>query len=288
MKRTIVVCPQAGLGNRMRVISSFIHMKERVGADLQVLWLPDAGLNAELYDIFKENPHFRVIENKKRFQPLLIRRGLLNHSNPLLRKTSRAYNHLIKGAVKVDGFIEQDDMAKGYRFVEDKIKIHNTVFVNTSNEIIDYPEGLQTFEPSTQVEDRMKETLAKFDQSTIGFHIRRTDHKIAIKNSPVALFVDKMEYYLSLSEETKFFLATDDLKVEEELKSKFRDKCITHKKVFGRNSKAGIIDAAAEMYLLSNTKKIYGSYWSSFSIIAAKLSGIEYEILQVGKPEITI
>ncbi len=285
MKRTIILMPRAGLGNRMRTISSFIHLKEKVNADLLVLWQPDSGLNAKYHEVFMDNPNFEVIQKPGKFKLLLLKRGLLNHTNPVIRKCSRLYNQLIKGFVKVDGFIEQEEILKGYQFVENKVKKHQTIFVNTSSEIIDYPEGLQTFKPSQQVTNRLKETLGNFGDSTIGFHIRRTDHRIAIANSPVELFEKKINHCLTTSKNIKFFLATDDPEVEKELKSKFKSNCIIHEKVFGRNSKAGIIDAAAEMYLLSKTKKIYGSYWSSFSIISAKISGIDYEILKLPELE---
>jgi hypothetical protein len=281
MKNNIILMPRSGLGNRMRAISSFIYLKNEIDANLFVLWEPDLGLNAHYHEVFKENPNFRVIEDNERFKFLLVRRGALNHANPLIRNLSRFYNYLAKKTVNVDAFINDDDIQKGYPFVKDKIKRNRTVFVNTSSEIIDYPEGLRTFIPSDQVLRKMETTKKRFDDSTIGFHIRRTDHKIAIRNSPIKLFENKMKNYTESVKDIKFFIATDDKKVEEELSNKFQEKCIIHKKTYGRDSKEGIIDAAAEMFLLSNTQKIYGSYWSSFSIISAKLSGIDYEILKL-------
>lgn len=132
----------------------------------------------------------------------------------------------------MDGFIEQEEILKGYQFVENKIKKHQTIFVNTSSEIIDYPEVLQTFKPSQQVTNWLKETLENIGSSTIGFNIRRTDHKIAITNSPVELFEKKITHCLTMSRNLKFFLATDDPDVEKVLKSKFKSHCITYKKVF--------------------------------------------------------
>jgi hypothetical protein len=40
-------------------------------------------------------------------------------------------------------------------------------------------------------------------------------------------------------------------------------------KELNRNSQQGITDAVVDMFCLSKTKYIYGSYWSSFSDIAS-------------------
>lgn len=279
MKNQIILMPRAGLGNRMRAISSFIHLKEKINANLYILWFPDSGLNAEYHDLFESNPHFKVIEDRNKFKILFTKRGGLNHANAPIRKIFRAYNDLVKKIVNVDAIINEDDVQKGYLHVENIIKNHETVFVNTSNEIIDNIEGLRTFQPTPDVMTKVNTTLEKFPETTIGIHIRRTDHNIAIKNSPLHLFENKISWYCRQSKNLKFFIATDDQSVEKKLNQKFKGRCIFYNKTFGRNSKEGIIDAVVEMYLLSKTQKLYGSFWSSFSIISAKISGIEYELL---------
>ena len=44
-----------------------------------------------------------------------------------------------------------------------------------------------------------------------------------------------------------------------------------------RNKKIAIIQAVAELYLLSKTKMILGSYYSSFSELAAVIGDIKLE-----------
>lgn len=70
-------------------------------------------------------------------------------------------------------------------------------------------------------------------------------------------------------------MATDDLETENELIEKFTYKIITYKKELSRNTKKGIIDALIDLYCLSKTKYIFGSYWSSFSDIASRIGKIE-------------
>ncbi len=76
-----------------------------------------------------------------------------------------------------------------------------------------------------------------------------------------------------------FFLSTDDLSVEKELKALFGDKIICFEKELSRDSLIGIQHALVDMYCLSKCAMIYGSYWSSFSAMAAQLTQIKLEIL---------
>ena len=76
-------------------------------------------------------------------------------------------------------------------------------------------------------------------------------------------------------------MSTDDKNTEAEFIQLFGDRIILHnKKDISRNSKEGMIDAAIDLYNLSICEKIYGSYRSSFSDMAAEIGGIEKVILR--------
>jgi hypothetical protein len=48
-----------------------------------------------------------------------------------------------------------------------------------------------------------------------------------------------------------------------------------------RDSADGVVQAAVELYALSRTQRVYGSYWSSFSHTAAHIGGIqEFTVLK--------
>ena len=95
----------------------------------------------------------------------------------------------------------------------------------------------------------------------------------------VELFMEKAEEEFSNNNNTKIFLATDDEYVKKTFKSRFADKIITSMNLADRNSIIGIQDGLAELYTLARTSKIYGSAWSTFSEIAAKIGNIELEII---------
>lgn len=114
-----------------------------------------------------------------------------------------------------------------------------------------------------------------------GIHIRRTDNEMAVKYSPTSLFIDKMEKLLRINPNVKFFLATDEPSEERLFLDRFGDSIITHhKKSFDRNDPQAIRDAVIDLWFLAHCRKIYGSYWSSFSDVAALWGNIEKEILK--------
>ena len=135
------------------------------------------------------------------------------------------------------------------------------------------------FKLSKKMTDRiMPEVIT--DKNIIGIHIRRTDNLKSIKYSPTNLFIDKMKEELSNNSDAKFYLATDDPNEEKELKDRFKTHILIYTKTsLNRNDPNAIYDAVIDLYHLSQCKKLYASYWSSFSDIAALWGNINKYVL---------
>jgi len=73
-----------------------------------------------------------------------------------------------------------------------------------------------------------------------------------------------------------FFLATDSPEEEQDMKKLFGDRIITFAKKLDRNNPEAIQDALVDLLCLSKTRKIIGSFYSSFSDIAADIGYIEF------------
>jgi hypothetical protein len=108
---------------------------------------------------------------------------------------------------------------------------------------------------------------------TIGLHIRRTDNSIAIEKSPESLFYEAINNEIIEKGNRRFFIASDDDAIIEKLQSEYPNKIITFAKNKRRNNQEGIEQAVAELFILSKTQKVYGSFWSSFSEMAIQLNG---------------
>lgn len=107
--------------------------------------------------------------------------------------------------------------------------------------------------------------------NVIGVHIRRTDHDVAIKNSKTDSFIYKMKQCIAERPQICFFVATDDIQEEKNLCEVFGDRIIVQKnKVWGRDSKEGMISGLIDCLCLSRCEYILGSSTSVFSSFAAE------------------
>ena len=63
-------------------------------------------------------------------------------------------------------------------------------------------------------------------------------------------------------------------------KNLFPGKILTYKKEFSRTDVKGVQDAVIDLYSLAASCKIYGSYFSSFSDIAARIGDIPLKVIR--------
>jgi len=105
----------------------------------------------------------------------------------------------------------------------------------------------------------------------VGVHIRRTDHLAAINHSKTEEFIKKMKTISEEMPHVSFFLATDDFREEQRLKSIFGNKIVTQdNKIWGRANTAGMQSAVVDCLCLSRCEYILGSYTSVFSSFASR------------------
>jgi hypothetical protein len=130
------------------------------------------------------------------------------------------------------------------------------------------------------MQDQVNNETNSFSDSTIGVHIRRTDNLRSINTSPIEAFISKMENLVNSNAEFNFYVASDDIEVKKILKQKFGEKIILPQGVLSRNTKEGIRQAVVELYALSRTNKILGSFYSSYSEAAADIGNIELQVVR--------
>jgi hypothetical protein len=150
------------------------------------------------------------------------------------------------------------------------IKSHGVFFWNERYEF-----HLQNLKQSPLVKDFLQRRCASVPWSTaIGVHIRRTDHKKAIQNSPLSCFLEKMR-----ENPTAFFvIATDDKETKAELDLEFVGQCIFPATTLSRRTEEGMVHGVADFFALTKCTQILGSTASSFSEIAARYGAIPLEI----------
>ena len=279
MTKRIIVQPRAGLANRMRLISSCLYLKDKFQAEMMMIWDVDAGLNAQYQDLFELNQDIHILDKWSRYTLILKHKKLRLNKLALVRFLSKAWNRLISDLIRVDYCLFDEDLKKGYAYVKTILEEHDTVFFYSCEEFIDYQKGISSFIPIYSIREKIRYNSEKFDEQTVGIHIRRTDNTFSISKSPNYLFECKIEDYLRENNEIKFFIATDDPIVEHYFKSKYPNNILLYSKTYGRDSVEGIVDALVELQLLAKTSVIFGSYWSSYSEMASRIGKIKLHIL---------
>jgi hypothetical protein len=259
----IEVEPMAGLANRMRVIDSAYWLARDLNRDLLVTWTPYKGLNCTFSALFKEPEDFTVRE----------RRGDIFHETRLFdlyfffrsMGTHKALKLIGKKSLDPEEVIDLEKRKK--------------ILIASVHEFYTTDRPFCRFEPLDPIRERITAVTGKYVENTVGVHIRRADHKISTHTSTTAKFIGIMNETLKSDPSTSFFLSTDNPEEEKRLIREFGDKILYTKKELSRNSKQGIVDALVDLYCLGGTRKIIGSYYSSFSEVAANLQGIPLEIV---------
>jgi len=274
--KDIILEVYGGLGNRMRVIASGIWLAKQSNKSILLIWDENKDLNCPFEELFDSIPNLKCISKKKVYflfrsalKKPFWKRLIISCINVLL---SSKFIIIEDADVKMIQHNEIDILALS--------KSVKTLYFRTCEEFGNNYNEYKHFIPKSDIQLKINEQCCQFNSNTIGVHIRRTDHEIAIRSSPTELFIQRIKEDLEMDPDINYFLSTDDAATEVQLKLLFGDKIMFTHKEYSRNNPRGIKDALIDMYCLANTSKIYGSYWSSFSDIASRINNIPLEILQ--------
>lgn len=272
----LTVIPLEGLANRMFAIAAGFYLAEKTNRELTVIWQKNKGLNADYQDIFQYNPsEFRL----KSVSPLIynLYYDIPRKKNFYLPK----FFHLLDSNKWIYHISAQTAFLDDDFFFESASKLKKNLIVSSCYPFYEpNPEIYKSlFKPTETVKNRMKE-IYEGRQIDLSIQIRRTDHKLSKEKSPVSLFEGAVITELSSKPDALIFLATDDREVKHYFKERFPNNIIYNHKDARRDCRDGIIDAVAEMFIMAESKKIYGSYSSTFSLMAALLGNVPLVVLQ--------
>lgn len=270
---TLTFIPSGGLANRMRAISSAVNLSQHTGIHVDIVWFNDWGLKARFMDIFK---------------PIDMEGISLRECTPIDKLTvDRArrknfyipslYQHLVYDRMITEKAVatlrdQNFDFASWVSAAKHPYMSCYDVF----GEFDDYGALIRRlFVPQQIIMNKVSVNISSFSSHTIGMHIRRTDNIDSIRNSPTEKFLETADRELKQNPDTMIFLATDDEAIKEIFRNRYSDHVITPKAKASRDSLAGIRDGIVDMWTLAATDMIYGSYGSSFSVMASNIGGVE-------------
>lgn len=273
----ITFVPVGGLANRMRTIASALTLAQKTNSKLKVLWFPTWELNAPFNCLFESiNDPCITLRNASIWDRLTLDRPRKkNFYVPKLFQIftfrGRKYEHSSYSLIQQEFDFKE--------WVISKQKVYMASFYA----FYPYEHSLirEIFTPSQSIKERIDYRCSRFEENTIGVHIRRTDNIASIQQSPLELFLKKMDDEVDKDRHVMFYLATDSEDVKLQIKQRYGNRIICSSIPADRNSVKGIQDGLIDMYALARTRKIYGSYYSSFSEMASQIEGAKFEILKL-------
>lgn len=268
----IFIRPGSGLCNRLRVIASAVKLARECKTQLEVdwfrcplrRWAALCGMRARFSDLFQPIDSVRVCER------IRVRNDFPWNWAKYSRRNTDFFCEADRGAF-IDA-VKQDPEKNRWLW---------TCF--NFYESVDY-DWLHLL---PAIEKRVDDELERKGRSFIGLHVRRTDNREAAKASPLELFFDKVDFEIDNHSCTRFFLATDDLATKEAMINRYGERIWFQTDVAPRYTIKGEQDAVVDLMLLSRARKIYGSYWSSFSEVASQIGKSQLEILVKSGVELT-
>lgn len=274
-KKYITLVPVGGLANRMRAIASAVELSRICGCRLNVYWFRDQGLNARFNEIFVsyENDEVKIIEESFMGKILYDRPRRHNLWLPLLPQKL-----IFSKCIYEDKVREYCNDLSSFKTYATKGKL----YVASCYPLIEYGNSLLSslFIPHETIRETVDSRISGMSDYRIGVHIRRTDNIVSISSSPDELFYSAIDEEIRRNPSVTIYLATDSDNVKTVFRSRYGDRLLTSGSAACRNSLAGISEAVAEMYTLSRMNKIYGSWGSTYSEVAAALGNIPIIMLR--------
>ena len=266
--------PAGGLANRMRATAAAYTLACRVGSPMSAVWFCVWARNAPFHALFEpvrldgmtlrdaswtdcvmlDRPRRKNFFVPRLFQRIMFRSALYEARITPLRRQNFDFEQWAR---------------------------QGNVYLASYTGFLPYDFALlrQLFVPLPEVERSIARFTRQFGSHTIGVHIRRTDNVDSIRQSPTELFIDAIDRELQANPATTIFLATDSEAIKDEMRRRYGERVLTATEEADRDSIEGIRGGIVDMFALSRTDKIYGSFQSSFSELASQIGGVELQIL---------
>lgn len=265
---TIYIEPEGGLCNRMRsIVSAYSYARDN-NYEMVIIWPRKEELNCKFQELF--NPIY--LNNKK------VKVINLPYVGPgIVNKGHNTISEIVKNKYKRKCNIYFDQLID--------CSVNNSFYIKSFEEWYKNNNTYNIFSLNKKINEKLNNFKKQFSPSMVGVHIRRTDNIISINSSPTELYIKKMTEMLNENKARKFFLASDDENEINKLKTVFGNEMILSQSNIDRrrNNSNGIKDALLDLYLLANTELIIGSYYSSFTDVAAAIN--QKQLIVIGNDE---
>lgn len=287
-KGALLVRPQAGLCNRLRVLAASAILARESGLRLLLHWVQGDGCWCRFDDLFEPNENIKIVTPKKR-SPLPPRLG--TEFEWLVRQFPKKWH--------AEYLSRRYHISRPYRlFTRTDVEALDCCLpTSTDYRSIIIFRNVMPFSPGHWSKTRYQEAISSFNRSlipipairaklfdlppeTIGVHIRRGDHHISAAVSTIPHFVAAIAEVLKTRPQAKLFVASDEQVAISQIEAAFPGRVLTRGTVCReRLSVSGVQDALADLLQLSRCSELLGSAYSSFSEWSASLHNIRLRVV---------
>lgn len=242
MTRRLILRVHGGLCNRLRALVTGAEWARLAGRDLEVVWTVRRDFGASLDDLFVNDFAMTAALRAK-----------------VLARLTGGYQT-----------VQTLQMANPRRTL---VVGSSDPFLTDDGEQMPQAPLMRQLVPSPAVVERMG-SVEPWGVPAVGLMIRSNElsHPETRRASPPEWFYARMEQIRATDPDVPFFLSTDSPEVSDYVHREFSGVHeLADKGAY--NSRTGLIDSVADIYLLAGTSYILGSHWSSFSATAWYLSG---------------
>jgi hypothetical protein len=175
---------------------------------------------------------------------------------------------------------EETDRLRAKKYDFSLLAVYKSIFLQSAGAFYPSKKPFQSFKPIKNLQNIIDTYVANFSSNTIGVHIRRTDHSTSVRYSPTKEFIKIMKVEIEKNNSAQFFLATDSASTEEKVKKEFPGKVMVYpKNSLDRDTPEAIKGALVDLYCLSMTNKLIGSFGSTFTNTAARINSLKTTIV---------
>lgn len=297
-KRCFFLHAQFGLGNRLRALGSAMAVAKVTGRVLVLIWVPDIHLNCKFSDLFVND---LVVMSKfsMEWPPSAM------HSNDHALTTVDFYNfmrHEGNKQVHNSQTVNVDPRSGRHVYAKTAYVVKSTFTPRIVSYTSDYWNTMrETLVPSADILEIVEHPDLMKVKYMVGVHIRsrRIENDIKgvgqefygkgstttdywRKRTSYQTFADKIS---SLNAQYRYFVAADTPEAVRMLREQFG----LHR-IYSISREADCVTrsvdcaklALADILLLSKTRVLLGSHWSSFSEGAVRMSGKKLRVIYAG------
>jgi len=289
--RVLFLHVQFGLGNRLRSLGAGMALAAATGRELVLIWERDVHLDATFHDFFTND--LLCVERLRLGWPFDTRADdklAAVHALTFMRKDR--VDVLSAGAHVLD----VDAVASQHLYIKTAYVVRTTVpLMEDGSQAKPYSPvclAMRTLTPVVPVLRLVEGNVANGVADTIGVHVRSrslardivgladpvaeygSEKSLAVteywrNTTQLPAFVDKMRSFNDSS--LRFYVAADDAEAIAALTAAFPGRILHTPRSCDDRGRDCLRYALADMILLSRTKLILGSYWSSFTEAAMRL-----------------